>query len=118
DIVAIWDHLPEVVRENRQTMRMPYEEDATKPEMAAALARHYAGLASLAMVLGGEVVRRAHISPHSTHMLDVGGSHAASSVLFCRKYSQLYATVLDIGPGIEAGKHTAKQTGMEDRISF
>jgi SAM-dependent methyltransferase len=118
DIIAIWDHLPQVVRENRQAMRMPYEEDATKPEMAAALARHYAGLASLAMVLGGEVVRRAHIPPHSTQLLDVGGSHAAYSVLFCRKYPQLHATVLDIGPGIEAGKHTAKQTGMEDRINF
>ncbi len=118
DIVAIWDHLPEVVRENRQAMRMPYEEDATKPEMAAALARHYAGLASLAMVLGGEVVRRAHVPLHAAQLLDVGGSHAAYSVLFCRKYPQLHATILDIGPGIEAGKHTAKQTGMEDRISF
>lgn len=118
DIVAIWDHLPEVVRENRQAMRMPYEEDAANPETAAALARHYAGLASLAMVLGGEVVRRAHIPRHATQLLDVGGSHAAYSVLFCRKYPQLHATVLDIGPGIEAGKLTAKQTAMEDRISF
>ena len=24
DIVAIWDHLPEVVRENKQAIRMPY----------------------------------------------------------------------------------------------
>ena len=118
DIVAIWDHLPEVVRENRQAMRMPYEEDATKPEMATALARHYAGLASLAMVLGGEVVRRAHVPLHAAQLLDVGGSHAAYSVLFCCKYPQLHATILDIGPGIEAGKHTAKQTGMEDRINF
>jgi ubiquinone/menaquinone biosynthesis C-methylase UbiE len=118
DIVAIWDHLPEVVRENRQAMRMPYEEDATKPEMAAALTRHYAGLASLAMVLGGEVVRRAPIPRHATQLLDVGGSHAAYSVLFCRKYPQLHATILDIQPGIEAGKRTVKQTGMEDRISF
>src|SRR6266571_8156774 len=27
DIVAIWDHLPEVIRENRQVMGMPYDED-------------------------------------------------------------------------------------------
>jgi SAM-dependent methyltransferase len=118
DIVAIWDHLPEVVRNNRQAMRMPYEEDAAKPEMAVALARHYAGLASLAMVLGGEVVNRAHIPRSATQLLDVGGSHAAYSVLFCRKYPQLHTTVLDIGPGIEAGKLTTKQADMEDRISF
>ena len=118
DIVAIWDHLPEVVRENRQAMRMPYEEDATNPQTEAALARHYAGLASLAMVLGGEVVRRAPIPRHATQLLDVGGSHAAYSVLFCRKYPQLHATILDIQPGIEAGKRTVKQADMEDRISF
>ncbi len=40
DIVAIWDHLPQVVRENRQAMQMPYEEDASQAEMQAALARH------------------------------------------------------------------------------
>ncbi|HZU65759.1 MAG TPA: class I SAM-dependent methyltransferase [Ktedonobacteraceae bacterium] len=118
DIVAIWDHLPQVIRENRPVMRMPYEEDAAKPETAAALARHYAGLASLAMVLGGEVVRRAPIPRHAMQLLDVGGSHAAYSVLFCRRYPQLHATILDIEPGIEAGKLTVKQTGMEERINF
>ncbi len=118
DIVAIWDHLPEVVRTNQMAMRMPYEEDANDPTVHAALARHYAGLASLAMVLGGEVVNRVRIPRSATHILDVGGSHAAYSVLFCRKYSHLLATILDIQPGIEAGKRTATQTGLEDRMSF
>ena len=118
DIVAIWDHLPEVVRTNQQTMRMPYDEDACDPQNAAALARHYAGLASLAMALGGEVVQRTQLPRKATHLLDVGGSHAAYSVLFCRKYPDLLATILDIAPGIEAGKRTAKQVNMEDRLSF
>jgi hypothetical protein len=118
DIVAIWDHLPEVVRENRQVMRMPYDEDVTNPEMQAALARHYAGLASLAMALGGEIVSRVRLPGNVTQLLDMGGSHAAYSVLFCRKYPQLHTTILDIQPGIEAGKRTALQTGMTDRLSF
>lgn len=118
DIVAIWEHLPEVVRTNQQAMCMPYEEDACDPKNAAALARHYAGLAALAMALGGEVVQRVHLPRRATHLLDVGGSHAAYSVLFCRKYPDLLATILDIAPGIEAGKRTAKQVGMEDRLSF
>ena len=33
DIVAIWDHLPQVVRDNCQAMRMPYAEDAAQPEV-------------------------------------------------------------------------------------
>jgi len=118
DIVAIWDHVSEVVHENKQVMRMPYDEDASDPELKEALARHYAGLASLAIALGGEIVRRVRLPRHVEHLLDVGGSHAAYSVLFCRQYSQLQATILDIQPGIEAGKRTALQTGMSDRLSF
>jgi SAM-dependent methyltransferase len=118
DIVAIWDHLPEVVRTNQQAMRMPYEEDPNDPATRAALARHYAGLASLAMVLGGEVVNRVRLPHGAAHLLDVGGSHAAYSVLFCRKYPHLLATILDIQPGIEAGKRTATQVGLTERMSF
>ncbi len=118
DIVAIWDHLPEVVHENKQTMRMPYDEDASNPETKEALARHYAGLASLAIALGSEVVQRVRLPRQVKLLLDVGGSHAAYSVLFCRKYTRLQATILDIQPGIEAGKRTALQTGMSDRLSF
>lgn len=118
DIVAIWDHLPEVVHTDQQAMCMPYEEDPNEPATQVALARHYAGLAALAMVLGGEVVNRVRLPHGATHLLDVGGSHAAYSVLFCRKYPDLLATVLDIQPGIEAGKRTATQTGLTERISF
>src|SRR5947209_1256583 len=97
---------------------MPYEDDANDPVIQAKLARHYAGLASLAMAMGGEVINRVRIPKTATQLLDVGGSHAAYSVLFCRKYPQLHATVLDIQPGIEAGKCTARQTGLENRLSF
>lgn len=118
DIVAIWDHLPEVVRENKQAMTMPYDEDASDPSTADALARHYAGLAALAMALGGEVVNRVKIPAAATQLLDVGGSHAAYSALFCRKYPALHATILDIQPGIEAGKRTALQAHLEKRMTF
>jgi len=35
DIVAIWDHLPEVVRDYKQAIRMPYEDDANDPVIQA-----------------------------------------------------------------------------------
>ena len=111
DIVAIWDHLPEVVRTNQQAMRMPYEEDPHDLATQAALARHYAGLAALAMVLGGEVINRVRLPHGAAHLLDVGGSHAAYSVLFCRKYPHLLATILDIQPGIEAGNAPRHRRG-------
>jgi SAM-dependent methyltransferase len=118
DIVAIWDHLPEVVREGRQVMPMPYDEDSARPENQAFLARHYAGLASLAMALGRELVLRVRLPANAEQLLDVGGSHAAYSVLFCRRYPRLAATIVDMQAGIEAGKRTALQTGLSDRLSF
>jgi SAM-dependent methyltransferase len=118
DIVAIWDHLPQVVRTNRQAIRMPYDEDASAPEMQKLLARHYAGLAALATALGGEIVSRVSIPGGATRLLDVGGSHAGYSALYCRKYPLLHATILDMQAGIEAGMLTAKRLGLEERMSF
>ena len=118
DIVAIWDHISEVIYTDAQAMRMPYEEDASLPENQKLLARHYAGLASLATALGSEVVRRVSVPQGATRLLDVGGSHAGYSVLFCRKYPRLHATIMDIQPGIEAGQRTAKYMKIESRLNF
>ena len=118
DIIAIWQSLPEVVRKNNAPVHMPYEDDITLPEVRIALERHYAGLASLALVLGRELVYRARLPRHATRLLDVGGSHAAYSVLFCRKYAQLRATIVDLEPGIAAGQCTAQKTGMSERLDF
>ncbi|GHO52880.1 class I SAM-dependent methyltransferase [Ktedonobacter robiniae] len=118
DIVNIWEHIDEVIHTNSQAMRMPYEEDASSPEMKAMLARHYAGLASLATALGSEIIRHIRLPQGSTRLLDVGGSHAAYSALFCRKYPDLQATILDIKPGLEAGERTAKHMHLEECMHF
>ena len=47
DIVAIWDHLPTVVRTNQPAIKMPYEEEDT-PAMQQMLARHDAAPATQA----------------------------------------------------------------------
>ena len=118
DIAAIWEHLPEVVRTNSAQVPLPYTKDSSQPEEQAALERHYSGLAALAMVLGRELVARAPVPKGATRLLDVGGSHAAYSVLFCRKYPHLRATIVDLPSGIEAGRRTAAQTGMRTRLDF
>ncbi len=118
DIVAIWDHMPEVVRNNKQAIGMPYAEDASVPETQMLLARHYAGLASLATALGSEIINRVQVPRGVSQLLDVGGSHAGYSALFCRKYPRLHATIMDIQPGIEAGRRTTKMMRLEDRMSF
>lgn len=118
DITALWEHLPEVVYSNSAPVHMPYEDDCSRPEVQAALERHYAGLAALALVLGRELVCRTRLPADATRLLDVGGSHAAYSVLFCRRYRRLRATIVDLPSGIAAGKRTAWQTGMSERLDF
>jgi SAM-dependent methyltransferase len=117
DIADIWDALPQVVCDGRPAVRMPYE-DTSGPEMVARLERHYLGLASLGLALGGEVVARIRVPDHAKRLLDVGGSHAAYSVLFCRKHPRLQATVVDLHAGIEVGKRIAMQANLKHRISF
>lgn len=118
DIIALWEHLPAVLRTNKQVIPTPYEEEALTQEKQQALARHYAGLAALATALGEEILQHVHLPDGATRLLDVGGSHAGYSVLFCRKYPGLHATILDLQPGIIAGMQTAKQTHLEERMSF
>ncbi len=118
DIIALWEPLTAVVRSNQPLVKMPYEDDSSQPEVQAALARHYAGLAALATVLGREIVSRVHLPTHATRLLDVGGSHGAYSTLFCRKYPTLRATILDLPPGVAAGKLLTPQMGAGERIDF
>lgn len=118
DIVAIWEHVPSVLFTGEPALCMPYEADPSKPETQKLLARHYAGLASLATALGGEIVRHVRLPATATQLLDVGGSHAGYSALFCRKYPRLHATIMDIQPGIEAGQRTTRVMKLEDRMSF
>lgn len=116
DIVAMWDHLPQVVRNNKQAMETPYTDET--PKAHTMLIRHYAGLASLATALGRELVYRVRLPRGARNLLDVGGSHAAYSALLCRKYPRLHATILDLPTGTEAGQRTAKAMKLEDRMSF
>lgn len=118
DIAAIWERLPEVIHTNQQVMKMPYEEDTASPEAQRLLERHYAGLGALAIALGDEIVRKVRLPVTAQYLLDVGGSHAGYSVLFCRRHAQLQATILDLPAGIEAGRRTAKQQRLEERVNF
>jgi len=118
DISAIWELVPQVIRTNKPAMRMPYEEDATTLEQQHLLMRHYAGLASLATVLGREVIYRVKLPKLVNSLLDVGGSHAGYSALFCQRYPTLQATILDLQAGIEAGQRTAHMMHLKERMSF
>ncbi|GHO89928.1 methyltransferase [Dictyobacter formicarum] len=118
DIVAIWKNLPAAIRTHQPSLRMPYEEDASDPEVQRQLSRHYAGLAALASVVGREIIYKIRLPKGASSLVDIGGSHAAYSAMLCHKYPHLQATVLDIQPGIEAGMRTVERQKLAKQIHF
>ncbi|MBN1123550.1 MAG: hypothetical protein JXA82_00985 [Sedimentisphaerales bacterium] len=50
------------------------------------------------------------------HMFDVGGGPGTYSILACRKYPKLTATVFDLPETIEIAKQIILQEGLQDRI--
>jgi len=50
------------------------------------------------------------------HLLDIGGGPGTYSILACRKYPDLKATVFDLPETIEIAKKVIKDEGMESRI--
>ena len=116
DIVAIWDHVPEMLHADQPVAPLPY--GSADAEAQRMLARHYAGLAALATALGREITWRVCLPRQTTRLLDVGGSHAGYSALFCRRYPKLHATILDLAAGLQAGEYTARQQHLEDRLHF
>lgn len=118
DIVNIWDNLPSLVRTNQPAMSLPYTDELMSEEAEQMLARHYAGLAALAAAFGGEITRHARLPRGAQRLLDVGGSHAGYSALYCQRNPCLHATILDLPSGLQAGRVTAKRAHLEDRMSF
>lgn len=51
-------------------------------------------------------------------MLDVGGGSGAFSIMFCRRYPELRATVLDFPRVIDVGRAFVAEAGLSDRIDF
>jgi 2-polyprenyl-3-methyl-5-hydroxy-6-metoxy-1,4-benzoquinol methylase len=71
-----------------------------------------------ALTVGPEIARKLALPASATRLLDVGGGHGVFSIMMCREYPHLRATVIDSPVALEvAAKHIASHD-MGDRISF
>ena len=62
------------------------------------------------------LARRVPVPPGARDMLDVGGSHGYLSVILCRRYPQLRATVLDLSAAVEHAAPLLEREGMGERV--
>jgi len=75
------------------------------------------GMFNLAMGLAPKIVPLIDLSS-KRHLLDLGGGPGTYAIHFCKKYSQLKATVYDLPTTRPFAEKTIKQFELTDRIQF
>lgn len=76
------------------------------------------GMKELAAFLSWLVVKMVKIPSDARSLLDLGGSHGAYSIAFCKKYSKLTATIFDLPDAVKFGKENVEKEGMADKVNF
>lgn len=74
------------------------------------------GMRAQAGLIGPWLARRLPMPHGATAMLDIGGSHGYLSVVLCRKYPQLWATVLDLPAAVDHAAPLLAAEGMGERV--
>jgi predicted O-methyltransferase YrrM len=74
------------------------------------------GMRAQANPLATLLARRLPVPAGARDMLDIGGSHGYFSVVLCRRYPQLRATVLDLPSAVEHAAPLLQREGMGDRV--
>lgn len=76
------------------------------------------GMRSLASISGARVARYTPVPPGARKMLDIGGAHGFYSVMLCRRYPGLQATILELPEAIECAAPILAEEGMGDRVVY
>ncbi|QYO67173.1 class I SAM-dependent methyltransferase [Leptolyngbya sp. 7M] len=76
------------------------------------------GMRSLASISGARVARCTPVPPGARKMLDIGGAHGFYSVMLCRRYPSLQATILELPEAIEYASPILAEEGMGDRVVY
>lgn len=72
----------------------------------------------IAKVAGRKIVADSRLPPSAKKLIDVGGGHGIYSVLFCRHYPNLYATIFDRGNPLQDARTRIGLEKMGARISI
>jgi SAM-dependent methyltransferase len=76
------------------------------------------GMRSLAGLSAAEVARHLPVPAGARNLLDLGGSHGYYSVALCRRYPQLYATIVDLPQAVEFARPILAAENMGERIVY
>ena len=77
---------------------------------------YQSSMKSIAQFASFEIVRQVRLPPEPKRMLDIGGSHGAYSVAFCRRFPTLEAVVMDLPAAVEQAAPLLASAGMGSRV--
>jgi 2-polyprenyl-3-methyl-5-hydroxy-6-metoxy-1,4-benzoquinol methylase len=85
----------------------------------AAVRRYVLAMRALARLAAAAVVAAVRVPEGGPRrLLDVGGSHGAYAVAFCRRYPCLQATVVDLPPVAAVGEVLVAAEGLANRVRY
>jgi SAM-dependent methyltransferase len=110
-LMGSWARLPEAVLSGKP-IRLPVREKGEAAREAFLM-----GMFNLAMQLAPRLVPFVDLSGCRT-LLDLGGGPGTYAIHFCRQYSHLTATVMDLPTTRPFAEETIRKLGMDERVSF
>ena len=110
-LVDSWARLPDAIMTGKP-IRLPVREKGTEAREAFLM-----GMFNMAMQLAPRLVPVVDLSGCRT-LLDLGGGPGTYAIHFCRQYTNLTATVMDLSTTRPFAEKTIRKLGMDDRIAF
>lgn len=108
-----WEYLHESIRRGEPPL-LAWEWFDQKPGRWREYQEAQIGMTHMS---GDEVVSKVKLRPNARRLLDVGGGHGLNSILFCRKYPALSATVFDWPQALEVTRELITSEGMGGRVT-
>ena len=72
---------------------------------------------AIAHAAAPEIVSKTKLPRTARRLLDLGGGHGLYAIEFCRRHTNLLATIFDLQPALETARQTIAQESMGTRIS-
>lgn len=113
-LTTLWPSAPDVIRTGQRPIGI-YEWVESDPELNFSFQQ---SMVTTALTSGTDIARRLALPPSATRLLDVGGGHGVFSIMMCRTYPNLHATVIDSPAALEVAARHVAQHNMGDRVSL
>lgn len=113
-LTTLWPNAPDVIRTGNRPIGI-YEWVESDPALNFSFQQ---SLVTTALNSGMDIARKLALPPSATRLLDVGGGHGVFSVMMCRTYPNLYATVIDSPAALKVAAGHIARHDMTGRVSL